>query len=930
VGARGAPSARSERRAATNRDVTAALGRAPPLARAETARSAVKSTTVGSMATDESGDDACVDELEELASLGSFRADLRTGALRWSRGLYRVMRIPLDVEPSRQAFLDHIHPDDRDWLAEANARYRDDGGMDVIHHVRLVGGEPRYLHMRAQVIADATGAPSHARGTIQDVTGRVLLERELRRARALAEHAMGVSVIVGSDGAIRHATPSFERFTSSARAASLSDLVVPEDRGALLDALGRSVAAPGAPLPWRARFHGPECGTRTFEGTATSYLAEPAIAGIVLSASDVTERAEVEATLRAREEVLRHAVSVSGFGFFDHDQRTDAISCSPRLREIYGFGPDEPVPIASIVERMHPDDAARAGAAIARAHDPTGDGTFEVEHRVCRPDGEVRWVATRSQTFFEGEGAQRRPVRTVGAIVDNTERHRREEALRLKDEAIATSTAGFAMADTAGRITYVNPSFVRMWRLPSEAAARGRDAASLLDRRHTEETLRALLENGSYEGELTAVRHDGSTFDVMLTASVVRDRAGSVTSLVGWFVDVTDANRLRTQLAQANKMESVGRLAGGVAHDFNNILTVIKGNVDLALADLPAKHPVRDELVEAGRAADSAAALTQQLLAFSRKQIIKPRVLDLNEVISQIHGMVRRLLGEDIELRVVYGQDLWPVRFDPSQCEQILLNLAVNARDAMPDGGQLLFETTNVTLDDAYTGRHGGVTPGDYVMLAVSDTGAGMSDSVRSHIFEPFFTTKGPGAGTGLGLAMVYGAVSQNGGRIEVYSEVGEGSTFKVYLPRAASAAARRGEEAQRAAPVGGRERVVVVEDDAAVRALAVRVLTSAGYAVVAFGRPVEALDAIRSGSFDLDLLVTDVVMPGMNGRELAGAVTAVKPGVRVLFTSGYTANVIVHHGVLTDGVEFIAKPYTVDALVRRVREVLDTPRTTA
>jgi CheY-like chemotaxis protein len=350
---------------------------------------------------------------------------------------------------------------------------------------------------------------------------------------------------------------------------------------------------------------------------------------------------------------------------------------------------------------------------------------------------------------------------------------------------------------------------------------------------------------------------------------------------------------------------------------------VVSGGLDLSLQSLPPDHPSRSYLSEVADAAQSTAAMTRQLLAFSRKEIIAPTVLDLNAIIRRTEKMIKRLIGEDIELHTICGEDVAPVCFDPGQVEQVIVNLAVNGRDAMPDGGRLTIETSNVWLDDEYTSRHVGVRPGAYALLVVSDTGSGMSEEVQKHLFEPFFTTKASGKGTGLGLAMVYGAVQQNGGRIEVYSEPEQGTTFKIYLP-----ATQRGEK-PRAAPVAAAPRtrratIVLVEDDPRVCRVAHDALVGAGYDVHPFANGGEALRGLASINPAPELLISDVIMPGMNGRILAERVAALYPDIRVLFVSGYTENFIVDRGVLKAGIEFLAKPYSIDQLVRRVREVLD------
>jgi nitrogen-specific signal transduction histidine kinase/CheY-like chemotaxis protein len=386
----------------------------------------------------------------------------------------------------------------------------------------------------------------------------------------------------------------------------------------------------------------------------------------------------------------------------------------------------------------------------------------------------------------------------------------------------------------------------------------------------------------------------------------------------------TERRRLEEQLQHAVKMESIGRLAGGVAHDFNNLLTAILGNLELASQRLRSDNEAQELLGEVRDAAVSAAGLTRQLLAFSRRQIVEPRLVDLNELIARMHKMLARLIGEDVELRTLPGPGLATVRIDPGLAEQVLVNLAVNARDAMAGGGVLIIETAIVTLDEEYKRSHPLVEPGTYARLAISDTGSGMSDEVKRHLFEPFFTTKPRGKGTGLGLATIYGAIRQSNGYVEVYSEVGKGTTFKIYLPAESgtpdSLTPRLGPR-----PVtGGSETVLVVEDDERVRNVASRALRDAGYRVLSASSGEAALAVAGEDSAPIHLLVTDVVMPGMNGRQLAERLARAHPETRTLFTSGYTENIIAHHGVLERGIEFLSKPYTLETLTSRVREMLD------
>jgi len=385
--------------------------------------------------------------------------------------------------------------------------------------------------------------------------------------------------------------------------------------------------------------------------------------------------------------------------------------------------------------------------------------------------------------------------------------------------------------------------------------------------------------------------------------------------------DISGQKELEAQLIQSQKMEAIGRLAGGIAHDFNNLLGVIVGFGERVLRRLPPAE--RREIGEVLKAADHAASLTRQLLAFSRRQVLQPRVIDLNTVVRELGGMLRRIIGEDIDLNVVLKEALGRVRADPGQIQQVIMNLVVNARDAMPKGGQLTIETDNAELDDSYVSAHCEVMPGHYVMLAVTDTGMGMDADTQARIFEPFFTTKEAGKGTGLGLATVFGVVKQSGGSIWVYSERFRGTTFKVYLPRVDEIAHQDAASMERPA-AGGSETILLVEDADSLRELARETLEGHGYRVVEAASGAAALEALERESEPIDLILTDLVMGGMSGRELADKITAKRPGMRVLYMSGYTDDALGHHGVLDSGVAFVEKPFTIDRLLGKVREVLD------
>ena len=403
------------------------------------------------------------------------------------------------------------------------------------------------------------------------------------------------------------------------------------------------------------------------------------------------------------------------------------------------------------------------------------------------------------------------------------------------------------------------------------------------------------------------------------------DSGQALCGLCSISTDVTESKMLEEQLRQAQKMEAIGRLAGGVAHDFNNLLTAIIGYSQIVLASLGPTAPLRKEVEEIQQAGKRASSLTSQLLAFSRRQVLQPSVIDLNRVVSNTTKMLRRLIGEDIHLATTLSPDLGRVKIDPGQIEQVIMNLAVNARDAMPEGGKLTIETSNTLFDEAYSREHINAQTGNYVMLAVTDTGIGMGAETRSHIFEPFFTTKEKGLGTGLGLSMVYGIVKQSGGYIWVYSEPGKGTTFKIYLPHVEGAedAVLQRDEAEYLPR--GTETVLLVEDEQAVRDLSARILRELGYTVIEASNGEEALAISRErANGELQLLLTDVVMPQMSGKLLTDMVKAARPGIKVLFSSGYTDNALVHHGSLEPGTAFLQKPFSPGALARKVREVLD------
>ncbi|HKL81424.1 MAG TPA: ATP-binding protein, partial [Desulfobacter sp.] len=427
-----------------------------------------------------------------------------------------------------------------------------------------------------------------------------------------------------------------------------------------------------------------------------------------------------------------------------------------------------------------------------------------------------------------------------------------------------------------------------------------------------------------FELEFKMKHKDGHWVDILSRANVIFNEDDKAVRIVGTHQDITEKRQLEDQLNQAQKMESVGRLAGGVAHDFNNMLSVILGKTEMALEDIDPDQTLYADLKEIQTAARRSADVTRQLLAFARKQTVAPKVLNLNRTIKMILKMLHRLIGEDIDLIWLPNEDLWPVRIDPGQIDQILANLSVNARDAIADVGKLTIETGKATFDEAYCADHNGFVPGDFVQLTVSDNGCGMNQETLQNLFEPFYTTKDVDKGTGLGLATVYGIVKQNDGFINVYSEPDQGTTFRIYLPRYLTETEILEKKSSDTIPLDGTEAILLVEDEPSILRMTRMMLERMGYKVLAAGTPGEAIALAREHAGEIHLLMTDVVMPEMNGRDLARNMLSLYPNLKRLFMSGYTANMIAHHGVLDEGVQFIQKPFSKQDLAIKVREALD------
>jgi two-component system cell cycle sensor histidine kinase/response regulator CckA len=656
--------------------------------------------------------------------------------------------------------------------------------------------------------------------------------------------------------------------------------------------------------------------------------AEPCVVALWL---DISARKRAEEELRESELRLRLTLEAAHLVAWEINPATGALHETGRVDEHFGRqeGFRHPT-LEDFASSLHPEDRPRVLAALGRAL--RGEEGYDIEYRVPLADGAVRWLASSGKLVADESG---QPTRLLGIARNITERKELEQALWLKNLAFDASIAANSTVNRDGILTEANAAFVRLWGYQQKAEVIGRPIQELLLRlEDMEAILAALDEVGEWEGEYEARKKDGSSFWAHSAATVLRDPDGKHVGYQSSVLDVSERKRqeverqrLQEQLQQAMKMEAVGRLAGGVAHDFNNLLTSIKGNLELASMDLVPSSPLAEGLGQASRSAESAAVLTRQLLAFARRQVIEPRLVDLGKLVENLSRMLARLIGEDIRLTIKTHEPLWPVRVDPAQVEQVLVNLAVNARDAMPNGGTLAIEADNVSLPATPTAERPDGKGGDFVRLALRDTGQGMSDEVKKRLFEPFFTTKEQGRGTGLGLATTYGAVSQAGGFIDVASELGRGASFTLHFPRVASEGGLPDAAAGVGAPEllrGGSETVLLVEDEDAVRRVAMQLLGRLGYEVLQAADGDEALALARARKERIDLLLTDVVMPGMNGRQLAERLCPLHPETKVLYTSGYSEGAIAQNGALDEDVAFLSKPYTLLVLGRKLREVLD------
>jgi PAS domain S-box-containing protein len=620
-------------------------------------------------------------------------------------------------------------------------------------------------------------------------------------------------------------------------------------------------------------------------------------------------------------EQMRLAIIAAKMGYWCWDVLNDKHVWSDTCKVLLGLPPEADANFDVLIKAVHPEDRNQLWSAINRA--VRDKATYVCEFRVLWPDGSVHWRVGRGRAFLDDTG---RTSRMIGIVADIDDRKASESILRLQTAALEAAANAIVITDPNGTILWVNQAFTDLTGYGREESI-GQNPRMLKSWEHDHsfyENLWSTIKSGRvWRGALKNRKKDRSVYSEEMTITPVRSASGEVTNFIAIKQDVTEKKKLEAQYRQAQKMEAVGRLAGGIAHDFNNVLNVIMGFGELAQGKLEPTHPVVRYLQNIKTAAERAASLTKQLLAFSRQQVVYPRTIDLNAIVKNMEDMLQRLVGEDVSITMKATTPLGSIKADVGQIEQVVMNLVVNARDAMADGGQITIETRNVDLDESYQREHEPVQPGHYVMLSVADTGCGMDEKTKARIFEPFYTTKEPGKGTGLGLATVYGIVKQSGGYIWVYSEPGQGTTFKLYFPLVSEAPEVFSKPREHTEVRGGSETILLVEDDEAVRDLILITLRNEGYTVLDASTPEAAIELAAKYLGKVDVLLSDIVMPSINGIRLIPLLTTSRPDLKVILMSGYAAETLARQAPLPPDVIFIEKPFTRDSLLKAIQRAL-------
>ena len=806
---------------------------------------------------------------------------------------------------------------------------------EVEHEFATIGR--RIMLLNARQIEQAMGKERIILLAIEDITERKRLEDLLTdseyRYRRLFETADDGILLLEKHGLkIRHANPAITATLGYSNedciGNELKDIGFPDDIGTvneIMQTLNEDGIIYYKDLPLQKK---------TGQVVdADIYMVDKASL-IQCNIRDITDRKHSERELNESLLQQKEIVKASNIGLWDWDLISNKVKYSPEWKAQIGYDEHEISDDFKEWEtRVHPDDLMPTLEKIQNTIDKRKN--HQVEFRFRHKNGSYRWILAQGSLFLDESG---RPIKMRGSHIDITERKQSEQKLmesKQKFQSMVENIGiGVSMISLTMEVLELNrqmsewfPDVDLRQRPICHQAFNNPPRDHLCDYCPTSKT----LQDGKVHESTITTPGTGGFRNFRVISSPIFDEKGEVTAAIEMFEDITEHLNLQAQLIQAQKMESVGRLAGGVAHDYNNISSIIIGYSELALEKIEQSDPLHDDLMEIISAAKRSTDITRQLLAFARQQTIAPKVLDLNDTLESMLKMLRRLIGEDIDLAWLPGAKVWPVNIDPSQVDQILANLCVNARDAIADVGKVTIETRNISLDEDYCADHAGFVPGEYVLLSVSDDGKGMTPETLDKIFEPFFTTKSLGKGTGLGLSTVYGIVKQNNGFINVYSEPKNGTTIKIYLSRHTGQAVEAHSEKTLEFPLSrGSEVVLLVEDDASILKLGKRILEDLGYAVLSTKSPSEAARLAEEYTGEINLLITDVVMPEINGRELSKQLQTLNPDLKTLFMSGYTANVIAHRGVLEDGVCFMSKPFSKNDMAVKVREVLDEAKDSA
>jgi PAS domain S-box-containing protein len=863
---------------------------------------------------------------------------------------------PDEVEPTVDFFKQHVHPDDLSAVLDRLTGHVD-GRLPVYeseHRFRTKSGKWLWVLDRGKIVErDKDGQPVRVTGVIADITDRKRVEAALKESEERFSLAMDAS----KDGIWDWDLTTGSIYCSPALTAMLGydskevienvnqwqELIHPEDRQKAYQANMDCVNGRTESFEFEYRMQTRDGGWKWILGRGRTVYRDASGRAMRMTGThqDITERKRVEEELRESKAILQAAMNQSQAGIAIADAPSgrlryvnDAgllIRGENRETVVNGIGVDEYVSRWMILDLDGtPLSSDQVPLTRAILYGETSSREFII--RRSEHDDRVVWANAAPIRNEQGQV-------TAGIVVfhDITDGKKAEEALRESEKKFVTLFTSMTEMVVLHELVYdkqdkpvnyriidCNTAFTRITNIPRKNAVGrlatevyGTDTPPYLDEYST-----VALSGEQYQYE-TYFEPMDKHFIISVVSPQKNHFATITTDITKSKQAEAEKEKLLVQLAQAQKMESVGRLAGGVAHDFNNMLGVILGQTEMALEDEDPATPLYASLQTIQQAAKRSADLTHQLLAFSRKQTVAPKVLDLNETISSMLKMLLRLIGEDIDLAWKPGQELWLIKMDPAQIDQILANLCVNARDAIAGVGKITIETNNVTFDKAYCARHAGFIEGDFVLLAVSDDGCGMNSDTLSHLFEPFFTTKEMGKGTGLGLASIYGAVKQNNGFINVYSEPGHGTRFTIYIPRFTDELVQETEKRKPQAETRGSETILLVEDEPSILKMATIMLERLGYTVIAAPTPNEAIRLAGEYSSRIDLLMTDVVMPRMNGRDLAKSILSIYPNIRLLFMSGYTANVIAHHSVLEEDVHFIQKPFSMNDLAVKIREAL-------